>query len=88
MATAKNRQLTYVKMPSHSNQFWDPSNSVQKMLVGKNKIFEVESTATIQQAISVGALSQSSKDAFDKQGNEEEVSAAKTASKSTSTTKK
>jgi hypothetical protein len=59
-------ETIFVKINPQSNQFWDPSNKKQKMIVGK-EIFEVQNTATIQNGIASGALSKSSKDEFDRQ---------------------
>ncbi len=59
-------ETIFVKIPSHSNQFWDPTNRKQKMLVGRG-VFEVQDTAEIQRAIANGALLKSSKEEFDKQ---------------------
>ncbi len=59
-------ETIFVKINRQANQFWDPSNKKQTMLVGKG-IFEVQNTATIQNGIASGALSKSSKDEFDRQ---------------------
>lgn len=96
-------ELTYVKISSQANQFWDPSNKKQKMLVGTD-VFEVQRTATIQKGISSGALVLSSKNEFDKQeklklkedvseqnssekAEKEESKSTKTSTKKTTTTK-
>ena len=59
-------ETIFVKIPSHSNQFWDPTNRKQKMLVGRG-VFEVQDTAEIQRAIANGALLKSSEEEFDRQ---------------------
>ena len=59
-------ETIYVKINPQAGQFWDPSNKKQKMLVGK-EIVEVQVTATIQNGLSAGALSISSKSEFDRQ---------------------
>lgn len=59
-------ETIYVKINPQAGQFWDPSNKKQKMLVGKG-IFEVEKTATIQNGLAAGALSNSTKEDFEKQ---------------------
>ncbi|WP_291726177.1 hypothetical protein [Bernardetia sp.] len=59
-------ETLFVTIAPHANQFWDPSNKKTKMLVGRG-IFEVQSTAVIQQGIASGALSKSSKEEFDRQ---------------------
>ncbi|WP_338813193.1 hypothetical protein V9L05_17835 [Bernardetia sp. Wsw4-3y2] len=59
-------ETIFVTISPQGNQFWDPSNKKQKMLVGKG-IFEVQHTAAIQQGIASGALSKSSKGEFDRQ---------------------
>jgi hypothetical protein len=59
-------ETIYVKINPQAGQFWDPSNKKQKMLVGKG-IFEVQNTATIQNGLSAGALSNSTKEDFEKQ---------------------
>lgn len=58
--------IVYVKINPEANQFWDPSNKKQKMLVGRG-VFEVENTAEIQRGLANSALIKSSKEEFDKQ---------------------
>ncbi|WP_375560282.1 hypothetical protein ACE193_21630 [Bernardetia sp. OM2101] len=59
-------ETIFVTIAPQANQFWDPTNKKQTMLVGKG-IFEVQNTATIQNGIASGALSKSSKNEFDRQ---------------------
>ncbi|WP_338761819.1 hypothetical protein WAF17_16340 [Bernardetia sp. ABR2-2B] len=73
-------ETIFVKIAPHSNQFWDPTNKKQKMLVGR-EIFEVQDTAEIQKGIANKALLKSSKEEFDKQDGESKTDSSKEESK-------